>query len=102
MYEASQITAAADWPKDLMGKIKCSLNATSIAPRAPDLYFKMDSDSAQKNFLFIAKHALNLSKALLAQKGSPLDYGSELKPVTDLKRVFGRHPNWRRMEKIYR
>ena len=41
-----------------------------------------------------------MSKALLSQKGSPLDYVSEFKPVTDLKCLFGHHPNWSRMEKI--
>jgi hypothetical protein len=65
---------AADWPEDLMGEIKRILSAPSAAPRAPVFQFKMDEESAQRNFLVLEEHGLDLSKALRAQKGLPLDY----------------------------
>ena len=60
----------------------------------------MDAESAQKNVLFLNKHDLDLSKALQSQKGSPLDHGSDFMPPSELKQLFGRHPNWHRLEKI--
>ena len=44
------------------------------------------------------QHDLSLAKALQAQSGYPLDFGSEFKPVSVLKPIFGKHPNWTRME----
>jgi hypothetical protein len=100
LYEASQSVGAAAWPEDLIGEVKRILGTEAAVPRAPDFEFKMNSESAEKNFLFLSDHDLDLSKALLAQKGSPLDYGSEFKPVGVLKPLFRHHPNWCRMEKI--
>ena len=85
---------SADWPKDLIGEIKRVLRAPNVAPRAPSFQFQMDEESAKNNFIFMERHDLDLLKALRAQKGSPLDYGSEFKPVEVLERLFGRHPNW--------
>ena len=45
-------------------------------------------------------HNLDLPKALHAQKGSPLDYVSAFKLVEVLERLFGLHPNWKRMKKV--
>jgi hypothetical protein len=83
-----------------MGEIKRILRAPNVAPRAPSFQFQMDKESAQNNFLFLERHKLDLSKALRAQQGSPLDYGSEFKPVEALECLFGLHPNWKRMKKI--
>jgi hypothetical protein len=91
---------SADWPRDLIGEIKRILRAPNVAPRAPSFQFQMDEESAQNNFLFLERHELDLSKALRAQQGSPLDYGSEFKPVEALECLFGLHPNWKRMKKI--
>ena len=91
---------SADWPKDLIGEIKRVLGAPNVKPCAPSFHFQMDKESAERNFIFLERHDLDLSKALRAQKGSPLDYGSEFKPVEVLERLFGRHPNWERMKKI--
>jgi hypothetical protein len=93
----SQSVAAVDWPKDLIDEVKRILGVESVAPRAPVFQFKMDSESAEKNVLFLSNHDLNLSKAFLAQKGSPLDYGSEFKPVGILKPLFKHHPSWQKI-----
>ena len=58
----------------------------------------MDEESAKSNFLFMERLDLDLLKALRAQKGSPLEYGSEFKPVEVLERLFGRHQNWEKNE----
>ena len=73
-----------------------------MAPKKPAFCFKMNIESTQKNFLFMKQHDLSLAKSLQAQSGSPLDFGSEFKPVSVLKPIFGKHPNWTRMEAILR
>ena len=83
-----------------MNKIKEIINMPAKAPRKPAFEFEMSSNSAERNFSFLEEHGLDLSKALKAQEGSPLDYGSEFKATEKLERVFCHHPNWARMKKI--
>ena len=72
----------------------------SVAPREPEFWFKIDSESAGKNFHFLSNHDSDLSKPLLAQKGSPLKYVSEFKPVGTLKPLFEHQQHWHRTEQI--
>ena len=92
LYKNSQSVSAAGWPKDLMGEVQKTMGVESVAPRAPELKVKMDSKLAEKNFLFLSNHHLDLSKALLAPNGSTAT------PVGVLKLLFWYHPNWCRME----
>ena len=39
-------------------------------------------------------------KALLAQSDSPLDYGSEFKPIETLHLIFRNHPSWSQMKQV--
>lgn len=43
-------------------------------------------------------HKLDLASAIASQSDSPVGYGSEFHPVKILKRVFGSHPIWFRLE----
>ena len=52
LYEAILSVAASPWPKDLIGKVKRILGIESTALRAPEFQFKIDSESAEKNFRF--------------------------------------------------
>ena len=60
----------------------------------------MTAEAAEKNFLTLVKHNFDLEKAIDAQQHSPLGYGSEFRPTQHLKRIFGSHPCWIRMESI--
>ena len=73
-----------------------------MAPKKPAFCFKMNIESAHKKFLFMKEHNISLTKALQDQSGSPLDFGSEFKPVSFLKTIFGKHQNWTKMEAILR
>jgi hypothetical protein len=42
----------------------------------------------------------DLGRAIEAQKLSPLGYGSEFKKPEVLKKIFGNHPLWARMERL--
>ena len=92
--------ASKNWPRNLIKEISQLVSAPSVAPKKPEIFFKMNIESAQKNFIIMKQHDLSLAKALQAQSGSPLDFGSKFKPVSDLKPIFGNHPNWNRMESI--
>mmetsp|Transcript_13224 Transcript_13224/g.28024 ORF Transcript_13224/g.28024 Transcript_13224/m.28024 type:complete len:842 (+) Transcript_13224:3970-6495(+) len=70
--------------------------------KAPDFAFELSQEAAQKNYLILSKHNFNLDEALKSQKGTPLEYGSEFRRVEVLENLFGRHPNWGRMERLLR
>jgi hypothetical protein len=42
----------------------------------------------------LRKHGYNLERALAAQKGTPLEYGSEFRTVEELEPIFKLHPLW--------
>ena len=69
------------------------MRAPGAVPHVPSFEFKMDDNSAQKNFLIVEGPRLDLSRALCVQEGSSLDYRLEFKPVKVLERLFGLHPN---------
>ena len=87
-------------PRDFIKEISQLVSTPRVAPKKPAFCFKMNIESSQNNFLFMKKHNLSLTKALQAQSGSLLDFGSEFKPVSVLKPIFGKHPNWTKMEAI--
>jgi hypothetical protein len=60
----------------------------------------MTNEAAEKNFLTLSRHNFDLEKAIHAQQHSPLGYGSEFRSTQHLKRIFGSHPCWFRMESI--
>jgi hypothetical protein len=95
--DGSKSVAAAAWHKDLIVEVTMLLGVKCVSLR-PDSKLKMDSESAEKNFVVLSNKNLNWSETLLAQKGSSLDHSPEFKPVRTLKSLFGYHPDWYRME----
>jgi hypothetical protein len=47
--------------------------------------------------ILMQKFGGDLHQALHAQQGSPLQYGSEFKPVSILAPILGNHPTWDKM-----
>ena len=72
----------------------------SPAPRKPAFQFDMSQEAAEKNFCILAKYSFDVEKALAAQHGTPMAYGSEFRPPQVLERVFGHHPLWYRMKPL--
>jgi hypothetical protein len=62
--------------------------------------FDLTKEAAEKNFCLLKKYGLDLSRAIDAQKSSPLSYGSEFKPPHVLKCIYRNHPLWPRMEQL--
>jgi hypothetical protein len=62
--------------------------------------FELTKEAAEKNYCLLKKYGLDLSRAIDAQKSSPLSYGSEFKPPHTLKRIYRNHPLWPRMEQL--
>ncbi len=69
-------------------------------PAAPKFIFELSNDAAAHNLDVLLKHEFSLGKALDANKGSPLGYGSEFRHPDKLRKIFGLHPLWPRMEAI--
>ena len=53
--------------------------------------FKRTNKSAARNRKFLAEFNGNLGEAIKAQKGSPLNYGSELRSIDELFKLFNYH-----------
>jgi hypothetical protein len=62
--------------------------------KSSEFQFKLTKEAAAKNFLTLKKYGLNLEKALEAQKGTPLEYGSEFRTREELSPIFQDHPLW--------
>ncbi len=60
--------------------------------------FELTIECTQKNFLVLRKYGLNLEKALTAQKGTPLEYGSEFMAADELAPILQDHPLWESMK----
>ena len=62
--------------------------------------FELTKEAAEKNYCLLKKYGLDLSRAIDAQKSSPLSYGSEFKPPHILKRIYRNHPLWPCMDQL--
>ena len=65
----------------------------------PEFDFELTKEAANKNFLVLRKHSFCLQDALDAQKGTPLEYGSEFRTVDELEPLFRNHPLWSHLKK---
>jgi hypothetical protein len=88
------------FPSNLINIIQ-SIQATMCPqPQQPEFFFELTPEAAEKNFLVVKRHNMDLGQAITAQKDSPLGYGSEFKPHQVLRQFFLHHPLWERMESI--
>jgi hypothetical protein len=59
--------------------IAAIVRLTSERPESPLFKFEMNGAAAESNFLVLRKFNFDLEKALEAQVGSPVGYGSEFR-----------------------
>ena len=101
LTESSRLPARHDiWPADLLEKVRELVSKPSREMRKPEFEFELTSEAALKNFLVLKKYGLNLEAALEAQKGTPLEYGSEFRTVEELAPIFSKHPYWDKMQSL--
>ena len=89
-----------DWPNNLVEIIKGVMNVPCKTPLPPEFIFELSESAASHNLNILNKYSNNLGEALRANENSPLGYGSEFRKPHELKKVFGFHPLWSRMESI--
>lgn len=92
--------SSISWPLDLMERIRLAISMECKKPKKPEFSFELTKEVGLKNYLVLKKHGLDLSRALSAQAGSPMSYGSEFRPVAHIEQIFSRHPNWQRLKSI--
>ena len=88
------------WPSNLMSVTQTAIDSRCDRPSAPDFHFEMTKEAAEKIFLVLKRHGMHLGNTAKAQKSSPLGYGLEFRKPKILRPLFGKHPNWSRMNKI--
>ena len=66
--------------------------------KKPEFKFELTKECAEWNFLVFRKYGFNLEKALRMQQGTPLEYGSEFRTVSELEPIFKHHPLWIHMK----
>ena len=66
---------------------------TSKLLAVPDFRFDFTAKSAAYNWTIVKKHG-SLLNAINAQDGTPMELGSEFRPIHILGNVFRHHPLW--------
>ncbi len=94
------ILTLADWANYLVEIIKKIINVPCNTPTAPKFIFELLQTAASHNLDVLSKYQNDISKALEANKSSPLGYGSEFRHPDELQKIFGLHPLWPRMKQI--
>jgi hypothetical protein len=88
------------FPLELMSIIKEIRDQPIPVPTEPEFFFNMTQEAAAKNFLVFKWYGFDPGRAIEAQKRSPIGYGSEFKKPEVLKKIFGNHLLWERMERL--
>jgi hypothetical protein len=90
----------ADLPNNLIKIIKKVINIPCNTLIAPEFIFELSQTPASHNLDVLSKYQSDLSKALEANKSSPLGYGSESRHPNELRKIFGLHLLWPQMKQI--
>ncbi len=86
------------WPPSLILILQQTMATSCYHPSKPLFDFDMSVEAAEKNYMILMhKFGGDLHEALRTQQGSPLQYGSEFKPVSILALIFENHPTWNKM-----
>ena len=86
------INAPPIWPKNMMEIIEVIVKLPNTCPETPLFKFEMNREAAESNFHALRKFNFDLEKALSAQVGSPVGYGSEFRKGKLLLPLLKNHP----------
>jgi hypothetical protein len=87
-------------PLDLVQTIQAIVDQPLPCPRPTQFAFCLDDKSATHNTNILAKCGYNLEAAIQDDTDSPLQYGSEFRPVSVLAPLLAHHPNWHKILSI--
>ena len=74
------------WPVGIVDVVRKTLNIPIRKPEKPEFVFDMSMEAAEKNYLLLMqKYGGSLEKALTANRESPLEMGSEFRPIEVLQ-----------------
>ncbi len=89
------------WPPSLISVLQITMATPCRHPLKPIFEFDTSVEVAEKNYIILMhKFGGDLHEALHAQQGTPLQYGSEFKPVSILAPIFSLHPSWEKMKTV--
>jgi hypothetical protein len=69
-------------------------NSTVPTPLAPPIRFDLSDESVQSNSELLEASNLDLDQFLAKHQGTTLNFGSEFRPIDDLEKILGNHPNF--------
>jgi hypothetical protein len=79
---------------DLMKAIRLVVDAPIKVPTAPPAWFDVSKEAVQHNSGLLEACDFDLTKFLASHQDSTLAFGSEFRPVEQLRTILGGHPNF--------
>ena len=89
-----------DWPQDLISTIKELSVATPVTPSKSKFSFEVSDIAATDNWQILSDSGFCLGTALTQDSDSITRYGSEFKSHKLLRKIFHKHPLWKRLKLI--
>jgi hypothetical protein len=95
-----QVSTDPVWPINLVQIIRNLTSTMTSKLDATECNFSLTREAAENNAKVLEKYDSDLERAIQAQRGSPVGYGSEFRPKDQLVQLFSLHPCWPRMKSI--
>ena len=87
-------------PAWLMQAIKEVAASKVPTPLAPPIRFDLSDESVRFNSDLLKANDMDLGQFLSKHQDTTLNFGSEFRPISDLEKILGQHPNFRFFSKI--
>ena len=81
-------------PAWLMQAIEEVAASETRPPAPPPIRFDLSEESVSFNSSLLAESDLDLEKFLAQHQETTLNFGSEFRPIDDLRKILGQHPNF--------
>jgi hypothetical protein len=81
-------------PAWLMQAIEQVAASEVPTPLAPPIKFDLSDESVKFNSELLQNSDLDLEQFLMKHQDTTLNFGSEFRPIEDLEKILGRHPNF--------
>ncbi|MCP4195054.1 MAG: hypothetical protein GY768_31015, partial [Planctomycetaceae bacterium] len=87
-------------PTEMLQRVSEVFHSPIITPSRPDIMFEVSDAAQSHNTSLLANHDFDIHKLIESQKGSTMYYGSEFRPLDDLRKLLGGHPNFEELETV--
>ena len=88
-----------DW---LVENISNVVLKESLPPAKAPIFFDTDKDSLNRNSELLASFSSDLGRLIETHRHTTLNYGSEFRPLNDMRNILGKHPHFAFFEKMHR